>query len=163
MSERETSATAPEPPVDPPAGGATDAQVPLLVFTLGTGRYALELSRAREILRYRRPARLPHVRPFLEGVIAVRGGVMPVVDLRRLLGIPSPAPEGRHRLLVVAAIDGAPAALHVDEVVGVRRLPAERLAGSGAPGGPSRVVTVDGVLTRIVEIDTLLEWGDSRE
>jgi purine-binding chemotaxis protein CheW len=161
VSEREISTADPGPPPDPKAGEEAETQIPFLVFTLGTGRHALELSRVREVLRHRRPARLPHVRPFLEGVIVVRGEVMPVVDLRQRLGIAPAEPEAPHRLVVVAATDGALAALRVDEVIGVRHLPAKLAAHSGAPGAPARVVTVDGVLTRLIEVDTLLEWGES--
>lgn len=53
-----------------------------LSFTLAGERYAIEVSRIKEVLEYQTITRVPNTPPFMRGVTNVRGGVVPVVDLR---------------------------------------------------------------------------------
>ncbi len=53
-----------------------------LTFNLSDEVYALEIVRVREVLDYTKITRVPRTPPFMEGVINLRGGVVPVVDLR---------------------------------------------------------------------------------
>jgi purine-binding chemotaxis protein CheW len=59
-----------------------------LTFKLGDEVYAVEITRVREVLDYTRITRVPKAPPFMKGVINLRGGVVPVVDLRMKFGMP---------------------------------------------------------------------------
>lgn len=52
-----------------------------LTFILGGEMFAIEIQRIREIIEYLPPTAVPMMPPSLRGVINVRGGVVPVVDL----------------------------------------------------------------------------------
>jgi len=58
-----------------------------LTFTLDEEVFALEISRVREVLDYMPITRVPRMPEFMRGVINVRGGVVPVLDLRLKLGM----------------------------------------------------------------------------
>ena len=54
-----------------------------LTFRLGRERYAADVSRVKEVLALVPVTRLPRMPEFMEGVINIRGQVVPVVNLRR--------------------------------------------------------------------------------
>jgi len=61
-------------------------QVNLACFEARGQLYALEVSQVREVVRYQEITPLPMAPALIEGVIDLRGRVIPVVDLSRLLG-----------------------------------------------------------------------------
>lgn len=61
----------------------------LLTFRVGDEVYALEVTNAREILEYTTETVIPHLPPWIRGVINLRGTIVPVVDLATKLGMPS--------------------------------------------------------------------------
>ncbi len=68
------------------AGGAT-AYRQFVLFRLGDEEYGLPIERVRSIIRYEVPTPVPHAPEAVEGVINLRGQVIPVIDLgARLLG-----------------------------------------------------------------------------
>ncbi|MDQ7838024.1 MAG: chemotaxis protein CheW [Thermodesulfobacteriota bacterium] len=60
-----------------------------LTFVLGGENFALETSRVKEVLEYTTITRIPRMPDFLCGVINLRGNVVPVMDMRLKLGMPS--------------------------------------------------------------------------
>lgn len=90
----------------------------LLVFTLDDWRCALELSTVERVYRAVAVTPLPDAPDIVMGVINVRGGVLPVVDIRRRFRLPEKnlTPDDR---LIIARSTGCLVALVVDEVTGV--------------------------------------------
>jgi purine-binding chemotaxis protein CheW len=66
----------------------TEDAVQLLVFELAGARFALELACLREVVRAVFITPLPGAPPAVEGVISVRGEVVPIYDLRLRFGLP---------------------------------------------------------------------------
>jgi purine-binding chemotaxis protein CheW len=58
-----------------------------LTFHLSGQDYGIEIAQVREIRAWERPTRLPHAPDYVEGVIHVRGKVLPILDLRRRFGL----------------------------------------------------------------------------
>jgi len=58
-----------------------------LTFKLSEEVYALEITKVREVLDFTRVTKVPKTPPFMKGVINLRGGVVPVVDLRLKFGM----------------------------------------------------------------------------
>jgi purine-binding chemotaxis protein CheW len=93
----------------------------MLVFRLGAEEYGLPIEAVEEVLR--KPdqvARLPKAPKFLEGVVNLRGDVVPVVDQRRRFNLPATEESSAQRLVVVHT-RGIRAALIVDSVSEVLR------------------------------------------
>ncbi len=74
----------------------------------------------REILRPMPYTRIPGAKPWLFGLANVRGNLLPLIDLRRFLGLPA-APVTRSTRLLVFSDERIPAGFMVDEVAGFRR------------------------------------------
>ena len=77
-----------------------------ILFRLQADEYAFEVSAVTEAVRMVALAALPDAPEWLAGVVNMRGHIMPVIDLRRCLHLPAPAPA-RH-----GAARPAPACRH---------------------------------------------------
>ena len=86
---------------------ADRAEAPSVVtFATGESLYALPVDRVHEILDLRPVAPLPNAPAHLLGLCEVRGAGVPVVDLRRLLGLPPIEDNGHSRILVTWVRNG---------------------------------------------------------
>jgi len=95
-------------------------EIQLACFRIGTELYGLDIMRIREIIRPQKLTAVPRAPTFIEGVINLRGVVIPVVDMRRRFGQEIP-PENRHNRVIICNVIGKILGLMVDEVVEVRR------------------------------------------
>jgi purine-binding chemotaxis protein CheW len=90
--------------------------VPLVVFTLDGHRYALATEHVHEVVRAVTVARLPKAPAIVEGVINVRGTLIPVLNLRSRFALPDrPLHPAQH--LIVAQAGRRVVALRVDRAV----------------------------------------------
>jgi purine-binding chemotaxis protein CheW len=81
-----------------------DNGVQFVIFQVGAQNFAVEITRVKEIQRYQQPTPIPKSPAFLEGVIEVRGNLIPVVDLRKRFEI-SPNPNNsRTRIIILRAV-----------------------------------------------------------
>jgi len=101
------------------AAGGDEQQ--LVVFELGAELYGVEIARVHEIIRLQTVTRVPRAPAFVEGVINLRGKVIPVVDLRRRFGLPS-AEHTRSTRIVVVEIGDQVVGIVVDSVSEVLRV-----------------------------------------
>lgn len=72
----------------------------LVLFTLGDECYAVDIGDIWEINTMQKITWVPRVPSFIEGVINLRGEIIPVMDLRKRLGLPSRAPDRSTRIMV---------------------------------------------------------------
>jgi purine-binding chemotaxis protein CheW len=126
------------PPEPSPAGAqpATEASEYLLVRA-SDELYALPGPSVREVARWRTPTPVPGAPPLLPGIISQRGVVLPIVDLRLLLGLAAAAPERSTRLIIVQH-EGIELALLVDAVIDLASIAAAALAGPPVALDPGR-------------------------
>lgn len=77
----------------------------LVVFGLGQHQYALGISEVREILRVTEITPVPEMPAYVEGVINLRGAVLPVLNLRLRLGLERMPSDQQTRIILVEAED----------------------------------------------------------
>lgn len=93
----------------------------VLLFTLEGQRYALPLEEVRELVRAVRLTPLPRAPAVVEGLVDLRGELLPVLDLRRRFRLPArPLSSADH--LVVAQAGRRSIALRVDRAEGLLAL-----------------------------------------
>jgi purine-binding chemotaxis protein CheW len=78
-----------------------------LTFRLGEEVFAVDVAKTREVLDVIDITRVPGTPEYMLGVINLRGGVVPVIDLRRKFGLPA-AERTRETCIIVLdiALDG---------------------------------------------------------
>ena len=72
-----------------------------ILFTLEETTYALSVDQVRQVEMVERVTPVPTSPSYVLGVTSLRGQVLPVIDLRRRLGLPERPPDHHCRLLVV--------------------------------------------------------------
>lgn len=153
-----------ESSASPSASGlAEDMQ--LVVFRLGAEEFGVPIMCVQEIVRVpEQLTRVPRTPAFVEGVINLRGVVLPVIDQRARLGLPPLARNDRQRIMVFA--QGAQrTGFIVDAVAEVLRVPQACLAPAPELSGPqSRLIQQvarlrDGErLVMLIDPAQLLAW-----
>jgi purine-binding chemotaxis protein CheW len=140
----------------------TDApeQIQLATFFLGREEYALDIMRIKEIIHPLHITPVPKVAAFIEGVIELRGAILPVVDLRKRFDLPAPA-LGRSGKYVIVGIEGKIVGLVVDGVGEVLRIARVELRPSPLTSGDaasyfSGVYHGGGRIVLILDIDRIL-------
>jgi purine-binding chemotaxis protein CheW len=88
----------------------------VLVFGLGPGRHALELRWIREIFTLVAMTPVPTAPAVVDGVVNFKGAIVPVLNLRALLGVPARRPPQPGDALVLVDVVGTRAALAVDRI-----------------------------------------------
>lgn len=95
----------------------------LVTFRLGDEEYAVDILKVQEINRMVEITTVPNTPAFIEGVINLRGKVIPVISLRKKFGLEAKDIDSQSRIMVVNV--GATIGLVVDSVSEVLRLPAD--------------------------------------
>lgn len=103
----------------------------LLVFEIGTHRFGLDLQSVREIVRAVMVAPLPGAPPVVEGMIDVRGQIVPVYDFRARFGLPPRALRASDRF-VLALAKRRLVAVHCDRVEWLMSVPHDAIDRAGA-------------------------------
>ena len=68
-------------------------KLPFVIFQVKEGLYAVGSQNVREIVMLPKVVEVPNLPPEIRGVINLRGKVMPLIDLRVKLGLPSAKAE----------------------------------------------------------------------
>lgn len=127
-------------------GAEEAAEIQYLVFRLGDEEFGLPISAVDEVARAPdQITRVPKTPKFLEGVINLRGEVLPVVDQRRRFDLPVFSGDKLRRRLVVVRSERHRAGLIVDSVSEVLRTRADAIEPAPDLTG-EEVRLVDGVV-----------------
>jgi purine-binding chemotaxis protein CheW len=95
--------------------------IQLVSFDLGTEEFGVDILKVQEINRMVSITRIPQAPYYIEGVINLRGKVIPVMDLRTKFGLESKARDKNSRI-VVCDVDGSIVGMVVDGVSEVLRV-----------------------------------------
>ncbi|MBE9502939.1 MAG: chemotaxis protein CheW [Proteobacteria bacterium] len=103
--------------------GQGDELLQLVSFKLGNEEFAVDILKIQEINRMIEITKVPKSPDFVEGVINLRGKVIPIIDLRKRFGM-EVTEHTKNTRIVVVDIDNKVVGLIVDGVSEVLRLPA---------------------------------------
>ena len=112
------------PPEDVASGDSTDSVDELLQlvgFNLGDEEFGVDILKVQEINRMIEITKVPQSPDFVEGVINLRGEIIPVIDLRKRFGLSKKDPD-RHTRIIVAEVGESTLGFVVDAVSEVIRI-----------------------------------------
>ncbi len=121
---------------------AIDQWEQLVVFDLAHEFYGVDIGAVNTIIRMQEITKIPRTPEFVEGVINLRGSIVPVIDLRKRFGLPVSDATKSSRIVVVEA-GGQMIGMVVDAVAETLRLSADMIE----PPSPV-VVNVDSAYVR---------------
>ena len=98
----------------------------LVTFSIGEEEFGVDILRVREIIRMLEITRVPRAPEFVEGVINLRGSVIPIIDLRKRFRLLAKENDKDTRIVVIS-IDNMTVGFIVDSVSQVLRIPANTI------------------------------------
>ncbi|NLM22180.1 MAG: chemotaxis protein CheW [Peptococcaceae bacterium] len=98
----------------------------MVTFSLGSEEFGVDIMKVQEIIRIPPITRVPKAPDFIEGVINLRGNVIPVVNLRVRFGM-LPGEETDLSRIIVLQIDNKIFGVRVDGVTEVMRLSSDSI------------------------------------
>lgn len=100
-----------------------DELLQLVTFSIGEEEFGVNILKVQEIIRTMDITKVPRAPEFVEGVINLRGKVIPIIDLRNRFGLSS-KPEDKDTRIIVIEINNIIVGFVVDAVSEVLRIPA---------------------------------------
>jgi len=98
----------------------------MVLFELGTETYGLDIASVHEIIRMQPITKVPKAPFYVEGVINLRGRVIPVIDIGKKFGFEK-IEEIKNNRIVVINIKDTTLGIIVDAVTEVIRVPVESI------------------------------------
>jgi purine-binding chemotaxis protein CheW len=121
----------------------------LITFRLGAEYYGIHVSKVREILRPIDLFSVPGMGERIEGVINLRGEIIPIFKIALLLGLrPGDGGDaGRKRRTIIIDAAAGSFGFFVDEVLEVARIQTDEMQAAPAIGtGEPRAAVVTGIV-----------------
>jgi purine-binding chemotaxis protein CheW len=78
-----------------------EEKLEVLVFQLGGENYGLDILQIAEIIRFVEPTEIPNTAAYLDGIISLRGRMVPVINGRKRLGHELRMPDRKSRIIVL--------------------------------------------------------------
>ena len=128
-----------------------------LLFCIAEGRFAMDVAAVGRVLRAVEVTHLSDAPDFVRGLINVAGEIIPVIDMRRRLGLAAREMELSDRFILTEAA-GKSLALLVDKVEGVVALAAQSLSGGekAAAWTATAAVGVEGNIVLIHDMNAFI-------
>lgn len=96
----------------------------LVTFKVGEEEFGIEIFSVKEIIRMLDITKVPKAPDFVEGVVNLRGKVIPIIDMRKRFGLDS-LDHDKHTRIVVVEMEEVMVGFVVDAVSEVLRIPAD--------------------------------------
>lgn len=137
----------------------------LVSFHVGNEEFGLDILRVQEIIRIQQLTRVPNTRDCVDGVINLRGKIIPVIALRRRFGM-GDIPHDKQTRIVVVEIQGTVLGFIVDSVSEVLRIPANTVEPPPRLSKVTReyvsgVGKLDDRLLILLDVDSLMHTEES--
>lgn len=136
----------------------------LLCFTMEDEEYAIELHLVKEIIRVRDITPVPNTSDFVLGIIVLRGEIIPVINLRKRIGLPFPDFTPNTRFILVS-FEGSMTGLVVDNIPSVKRVPVASIQAAELVGAVdikfvAGISTSKGGFTILLKLEEVLKQSD---
>lgn len=94
----------------------------LVTFRLGSGEYAIDIMQAKEIIKMEKITLIPNAPYFVEGVINLRGNIIPIIDLKKRFNLEESEGD-KNTGIIIAKIEDVDMGIMIDSVSKVVSMP----------------------------------------
>ncbi len=142
-----------------------DELIQLVTFSIGEEEFGVDILKVQEIIRTMEITKVPRAEAFVEGVINLRGKVIPIIDLRRRFHLASKEYD-KHTRIIVIEIGNMIVGFVVDAVSEVLRIPSSTVEPPPAVVAGVESEYISGVgklhdrLLILLDLDKLLSGED---
>ncbi|MDW0112342.1 chemotaxis protein [Sporosarcina saromensis] len=96
-------------------------EIEIVEFEIGNNRYGINVIKVKEIILPTPITIIPHAHPSIEGIIQLRGDVLPVIDMETVMGLPKTIGKNEGKY-IVAAFNQQQVVFHVQDVSQIHRV-----------------------------------------
>lgn len=125
-------------------------------FRFADEEYVLEIQLIQEIIMVANMTYVPHVAEYFEGVINLRGNIVPVINLRLKLGMELKEKDNDSRIIVME-LNGMVVGFLVDKITKVIRLPKDNVEPPSTSFGEISEEFINGI-GRLRDNDGIVGW-----
>lgn len=119
--------------------------IQFIVIDIGDEQYGIDIKYVDNIIRMTKIRRVPNVQHYFEGVINLRGEVVPVMSLRKKAGLPDVELTDESRIIIIKVENNAPVGVIVDSVKEVVTLPVDSLEPANKNSTKTQVTYISGI------------------
>ena len=148
--------------VESPSSAGRPSERGIIVFSLGDYKFGINMEKATEIVWMVEIARLPNTPHFIEGIIDVRGRIIPVINMRKLFRL-GPKPFARYTQIILVRHGPAELGIIADDIYDIITVGGSRLSTSFSPSVPGHqfldcVAEMEGELIPVLDIEKMLAF-----
>jgi purine-binding chemotaxis protein CheW len=142
------------------ASGAAEL-TQFISFAIGDDQYGVDIMAVREIKGWSEVSNLPKQPDYVRGVLNLRGVIVPIIDLRRRFGQGATEATASH-IVIIVQIGPRLIGMLADRVLDIVSLdastiqPVPRISQSARVDFLSGLVTVDGALIALIDLQNML-------
>ncbi|HQL43711.1 MAG TPA: chemotaxis protein CheW [Spirochaetota bacterium] len=132
-----------------------------VTFIIGNETYGIEVLKVQEIIGMTRITYVPNTLPYMKGVINLRGSVVPVIDMRKKIGMDEIA-YNAFTVIIITEVKGKLIGMIVDSVQDVVTIPIQKIqdtihfTSQIATDYIKGIGQIDNNLVIILDVDRLL-------
>lgn len=117
-------------------------ELEIVEFQVGSNNFGINVIKVKEIIQPIAVTYIPHAHPHVEGIVQLRGEVLPVVNMSKVLGLP--AINSEQEKYIVAEFNKQRVVFHVDNVTQIHRISWDQIEKPSNiyQGGTSHVIGV---------------------
>jgi len=124
---------------------SSDRTLQLVTFRIGNEEFGIDIQKVQEINRMIEITKIPNTPTHVEGVVNLRGKIIPIISLRTKLGFGEAERDKATRIMVVE-IDGNVLGFIVDSVSEVLRIHDAKIEPTPSITGGPDANYIDGVI-----------------
>lgn len=128
-----------------------------VVFAIGKTLYGIPITDVKEIINMQPPSSLPDMPEYLEGIINLRGRIVPIINLRRRFKLADKEYAKESKIIILR---DSSVGIHVDEVSEIRTVNDENIEAldnklDSDGGNVTKVAKVDNQIIMIIDTNSL--------
>lgn len=118
-------------------------ELEIVEFEVASNKFGINVIKVKEIIQPIPVTFIPHAHPHVEGIVQLRGEVLPVVDMQKVLGVPTQSYSEQQKY-IVAEFNKQKVVFHVDNVTKIHRISWDQIEKPSDmyQGGGSQVIGV---------------------
>jgi len=135
-----------------------------LCFLLGNEEYGIDVTIAKEVLKFKEITPVPKTTDIILGIVAIRGEMIPVFDIKKILGIEDPHYDEKNKKLILLKVGNDSLCIVIDKIIQIRKISKDQIEPTPLNVSITKqefiygVVILDGKIIRILNIEKMLSY-----
>lgn len=138
-----------------------------IVVQIGSEKYGIDISYVDNIVRMQKITRVPKAQPYFKGIINLRGEIVPVMSIRKKMGLEDDVITGASRIIILKIEDKGSLGVMVDAVNEVVNLTEDQIETNNISSSHAKDTFINGIgkngdqLISLFEISAIIDEKDN--